>query len=124
MAIYAEISNEILKDLENNGGQLNFPAGVVVYSKKGSRAYYLEYDDKKELTDFLDNKGITWQSMDEEKKTKKTKKNKWDNKEKKETREFGVIIDPWNKEKKSKEKKGGFREFGGMSDPWNKNEDN
>ena len=38
--------------------------------------------------------------------------------------EFGVIIDPWNKEKKSKEKKGGFREFGGMSDPWNKNEDN
>ena len=67
MEIYAEISNKILKQMEDGSLILNLPSGISLERKLGSRACYFEYQDdmsKEELISFLDYNGINWQEND------------------------------------------------------------
>jgi len=62
MEIYAEINKKTLAKIEANN--FRFPNNVVLKRKKGSRACFLDYEDKPTediLIDFLDNNGICWQ---------------------------------------------------------------
>ena len=110
MEIYAEISQKIMREIEDFGKDFILPEGVKWSRRWGSRACYLECDDdtKETLIDFLNNHSVTWQINAKE-------KEKGSFREFKGFSEFKEFKDSSMK----KEKKGGFRE---INDSWSKNE--
>lgn len=122
MEIYAEISNKLLREIEEMGKNLDLPSGVTMQRKPGSRACYLECDEfsKDELVEFLESNGISWQVIPEAREDKEDRKE--DRQRRPKRSGFKEFDDSWSEfgYKPSKKKRGDFKEF---RDPWNEDED-
>jgi hypothetical protein len=72
-SIFAEINHKMLNEIQvkESSGEPHLlsalPSGVKLNRKRGARACFFECDDdaaKEDLTDFLDQNGISWQEND------------------------------------------------------------
>ena len=65
MELYAELTNKLLKKLEEENFVFSLPEGVTLTRKQGSRCCFFECEETEEenLKDLLDRQGIPWQEM-------------------------------------------------------------